>query len=302
MATQRKIAILTGGESSEREIGIASAKNVFVALKDRYELSLFDFPEDIKNFLNTYQEFDLVVPVFHGPGGEDGVIQGFLKTLGLKFIFSEVEAHAIGMDKSISKFLAESAGLLTAPYRVLYKKEKINYEKPLVVKPMAGGSSIGIQIVNDQKTLDQAIANAFEYSDKVLIEDYISGDEFTVPVVYKDGFSLALPVIQIKSKNKFFDYESKYDAALVEEICPAKISEDLANKLKSQALKIHELIGARHISRSDFIVSADSIYFLEINTIPGMTDNSLLPKAIKAQGLDFSFLLSSWIEEQINKD
>lgn len=302
MDTQKKIAILTGGESSEREIGIASAKNVFTALKSKYETVLFDFPEDIKKFLNTYQEFDLVVPVFHGPGGEDGVIQGFLKTLGLKFIFSDVEAHAIGMDKAISKFLAENAGLLTAPYQVLYKKEKINYEKPLVVKPMAGGSSIGIEIVNDQKSLDKAIDSAFKYSDKVLIEDYITGDEFTVPVIDKDGLNFALPVIQIKSKNKFFDYESKYDADLVEEVCPAQISEDLADRLKNQALKIHELIGARHISRSDFIVSANNIYFLEINTIPGMTDPSLLPKAIKAQGLDFSSLLSSWIEEQIKKD
>lgn len=294
-----KIAVLTGGNSSEREVALASSKNVVNSLITRHQVTVFDFPNDLDKFLSSYKDYQAAIPVFHGPGGEDGVVQGFLKTLGIPFIFSDVEAHAVGMDKYLSKYLAEKIGLLTAPYNIFHKFEKIIFTKSVVVKPLAGGSSIGISIAHNQTDLEKAFQKAFQYSDKVLIEDYIKGRELTVPIIDKGEKSLALPVIEIRSKNDFFDYESKYDNQLVEEICPAPIADDLAKELQRQALEMHKALGARHISRSDFIVSNDhnsKIYFLEINTIPGMTDNSLTPKAIVAGGENFADLLDIWLE------
>lgn len=291
-----KLAVLTGGESSERKVALASSKNVVVSLQKKHQVDVFDFPTERNKFLSKYHNYQVAIPVFHGPGGEDGDIQGFLKTLHIPFIFSDVEAQAVGMDKYLSKQLAESIGLKTAPSIVLNKFEKIKFKPPLVIKPLSGGSSIGVSIVHHQKELNQSLKQAFRYSQKVLIEKYIKGQELTVPVIDKNNRTFALPVIEIRSRNKFFDYESKYDNQLVDELCPAPISQSLAKKVQNQAVKMHQALGARHISRSDFIVAGQNIYFLEINTIPGMTNNSLLPKAIRAGGEDFSDLLDNWIK------
>lgn len=291
-----KIAVLTGGESSEREVALASSENVVLSLRKKYSVDVFDFPADLDKFLAEYHKYRAVVPVFHGPGGEDGLIQGFLNTLKIPFIFSDVEAQAVGMNKFLSKQLAKKIGLLVAPDVVLDKFEKIPFKSSLVIKPLAGGSSIGVAIAHSQAELSKALRQAFKYSDKVLIEKYIKGQELTVPVIDKNNKTFALPVIEIRSKNKFFDYESKYDDKLVDEICPAEISQSLAKELQRQAVKMHRALGARHISRTDFIVSGKQIYFLEINTIPGMTNNSLLPKSIRAGGENFANLLDIWIK------
>jgi D-alanine-D-alanine ligase len=296
-----KVAVLTGGDSSEREVALASSRNVIQALKEKFEADTFVLPEDLDKFLASYKDYTVAVPVFHGPGGEDGIIQGFLKTLNIPFIFSDVEAHAVGMDKDLSKHLATSMGLLTAHDQILNKLTKIKFEKPVVVKPLAGGSSIGIAIVHNQKDLDKAIKDAFEYSDKVMLEDYIKGKELTVPVIDKGEETFALPVIEVVSKNDFFDYESKYDADLVDEICPAAIDDQLAKRLQAQALQIHKALGAKHISRTDFMVEGDKIYFIEINTIPGLTNDSLTPKSIRAGGENLTNLLDIWIKSAINK-
>lgn len=289
-----KIAVLSGGNSSERTIALQSAKNVIQILSKRFEVHFFDIPKDINKFCRQSKKFAVAVPVFHGPGGESGIVQGFLETLGVAYIFSSPAAHAIGMNKLLTKTLAKTAGVLT-PNDKIVSKNKIKFIKPVVVKPVAGGSSIGINIAHSQKELDKFIKFAYKYDSQVYLEDYIKGDEFTVAVIDSCGQTLALPPVAIRSKNKFFDYQSKYDPKLFEEICPAPISVALAKRLKTQAVKIHNIIGCRHISRSDFIVRSGKIYFLEINTIPGMTKNSLLPKAIRAQGLDFAELLAEWI-------
>jgi D-alanine-D-alanine ligase len=294
-----KVALLTGGDSSERKVAFASAKTVIQALEKNHKVTVFDFPKDLGNFLNNYKEYKVAVPVFHGPGGEDGVIQGFLKTLGIPFIFSDVEAHAVGMDKYLSKYLAEKTGLLIANDKILNKDSKLKFQKSVVIKPLAGGSSIGISIAHNQVELDKALQDAFRYDDKVLVEDYIKGSEFTVSVIDKEDNPLALPVIEIRFKNDFFDYESKFAGEIAEEICPAPIDDALAKKLQEQALKMHQALGAKHISRSDFIVVGDKIYFLEINTIPGMTDISLTPKSIRVGGEDFTELLDNWVKSVI---
>lgn len=289
-----KVAILSGGTSSERAVALRSAENVFAELKTKFDLKIFDFPNDIDNFYKERKNFIAALPVFHGPGGEDGVVQGFLKTLKIPFIFSDVKAHAVGMDKILSKILITKNNLLTPDYKLVNTKTK--FIKPIIIKPVVGGSSIGINIAHNQEELDQAIDEALKYDQQVLLEDYIQGQEFTVVVVEKNNKLQALPVIEIKSSNSFFDYDSKYDPKLAEEICPAKISDSLSSDLQAQSIKIHNIIGCRHLSRSDFIVVDNKIYFLEINTIPGMTKESLLPKAIKTANLSFADLLEEWIK------
>lgn len=292
----QKVAVLTGGENSEREVALKSAQNICRALEVNYDVEEFDFPSDLDQFLAQRDEFDVVVPVFHGRGGEDGVIQGLLESLGLFYIFSCVEAHAIGMDKEMCKVLAKHHGLKTADWKIVEAGETPVWERPVVVKPVDEGSSIGVTLVRDAATY----SSLFPATRRLLVEDLIEGKEFTVAVVDDKHGSVALPVIQIRSKKEFFDFESKYDPALCDELCPAPIDDGLAERLKDVALTAHKMIGARHLSRTDMIVDqAGEIWFLEINTIPGLTINSLTPKAITAAGLRLEDLLMVWIDDAI---
>ncbi len=146
----RRVAVLTGGTSSEREIALLSAQNVAEALRASFEVDLFDFPRDLPKFVKAHAQFAAAVPVFHGKGGEDGTIQGFLRTLGVPFIFSDVTAHAVGMNKLMTKKLALQSGLQTPPHRVLTKKIAVEFARPVVVKPIDGGSSLGVSMANSQ--------------------------------------------------------------------------------------------------------------------------------------------------------
>lgn len=178
----------------------------------------------------------------------------------------------------------------------------MEYTSPCVIKPVDGGSSIGVSLATSLSEFLLGTTNAFHVSNEVMIETYISGAEYTVAVIDEGGTVTALPVIQVRSKNAFFDFESKYDADLVEEICPAQIATSLSEELKKIATRVHQLIGVRHMSRSDFIVDSEGrIWFLEVNTIPGQTLQSLVPKAIRASGRDFAELLNVWIEEVIQE-
>jgi D-alanine-D-alanine ligase len=294
---KKRIAILTGGASSEREIALASAATVKNVLSDRFDVLYYVLPNDLDKFLSERGSVDAVIPVFHGRGGEDGTIQNWLQTLKIPFLFSGPEAHAKGIDKSLTKTIVAKAGLNTPGSVVIERGNDYRYERPVVIKPLDGGSSIGVSIVKDEKKLGSSLNDAFKQSSKVLIEDFIEGEEYTVPVIENTDGVVALPVIAIRPKTDFFDLKSKYDPAFVDEICPAPIPIDLADALSQAAVKAHQAIGARHVSRSDFIVDkAGKVWFLEINTIPGMTSNSLLPKALKVAGIDFGDLLASWID------
>lgn len=294
------IAILTGGTSSEREIALQSAETVIASLKDAFDIRVYDFPREINRFLAERGEIRVAVPTFHGRGGEDGTIQGFLEILGVPYIFSGIEAHALGMNKERTKAVVAAAGIRTPAARTIRRGESAAFEHPAFVKPMDGGSSVGVTLARNQAELDEGIRAAFAESMSVLIEDFIQGEEFTVAVIDEESGTTALPVIQIKSKNAFFDLASKYDPSLCEEICPAQISDALSTELQRIAVQAHEVVGARHVSRSDFIVDAEGRpWFLEINTIPGMTDASLLPKAIKAAGKDFGKVMKGWIDSVV---
>lgn len=292
-----RIALLTGGISSERDIALRSSETVATELRKNFAVEVFDFPKDIDRFLASRSSFCAAVPVFHGKGGEDGTVQGFLNTLGMPFIFSDVAAHALAMDKMRTKIVVADAGILTPYSRTVHRGESTLFERAVIVKPLDAGSSVGVTLANSQDELDRGLAEAFRVTDTALVEDFIRGEEFTVAVIDEGDHPVALPVIQIKSKKPLFDLESKYDPTLADEICPATISEALASRLQDAARRAHHAIGARHVSRSDFIVDANQkIWFLEINTIPGMTSASLLPKALAAAGKDFGDVLAEWIE------
>jgi D-alanine-D-alanine ligase len=268
-----------------------------VLQKDGVEVRRFDFPSEIDRFLSEREEFDVAVPVFHGKGGEDGTVQGFLEILEIPYVFSSVEAHAIAMDKAKTKILVDSAGVQAPRGRIVRRGDVVSYDGAIVIKPMDAGSSVGVTIAHDPDAFARGLAEAFTHSESVLLEAMVRGDEYTVAVIDEGKETVALPIIQIKSKNAFFDLESKYDPELAEEICPAPISTELAHELTEAAIKAHYAVGARHLSRSDFMVSQNGeVWFLEINTIPGMTSASLLPKALNAAGKDFGMVLYGWID------
>lgn len=286
-----------GGSSSEREISLKSAAAVKEWITPLFdEISVYDFSAELPRFLNEYKKIDVVIPVFHGRGGEDGTVQGFLQTLGIPFIFSGVGAHALGMEKAWTKSVMACEGVRTATWKTIRRGDMVSFECPSVVKVPDAGSSVGVFLVKDEAMFAEALEKAFAMSETILIEDFIVGREFTVPIVEIDGEAQALPVIEIKSKNAFFDLESKYDPNLADEICPAEIGVELAQRLQDAALKAHLAIGARDLSRSDFMVDEQGrVWFLEINTIPGMTRASLLPKAVKVAGLEMGELFRGWI-------
>ncbi|MFZ2803808.1 MAG: D-alanine--D-alanine ligase [Patescibacteria group bacterium] len=292
----KRVALLTGGTSSEREVALKSAAAVRGWLAAQHDVAVYDLPRDLDRFIAERASFDVAVPVFHGKGGEDGIIQGFLKTLGVPFVFSDVEAHAIGMDKVVAKTIVASAGVPTTTSRIIQRGESGVFERPSVVKVPDGGSSVGVFLAKDAAAFEDAVRQGFVQSDRLLVEDFIEGCEFTVSVVDHGGKTVALPIIEIRSKKAFFDLESKYDPVLAEELCPALIPSDLTERLQALALRAHHAIGARHVTRTDFIVDVHgNPWFLEINTIPGMTEVSLLPKSVKVAGLTMEELFDEWI-------
>ncbi len=314
-----KVAILTGGTSAERDIAITSSKTVAKVLEGRVETVTFEFPREMDAFLARRGEFGVAIPVFHGRGGEDGTVQGFLETLGVPYLFSGVAASAVAMDKDLAKRVVSSAGVRTAPWvvrsrcsspgdehlsrHVCHPVTNIGGERvgslavsfPCVVKPADGGSTQGVTIARDQRELNGALDAAFAFSSRVIVENFIAGEEFTVAVAEDNGEAVALPVIQIKSPSGIYDYDAKYGLVPAEKLCPAPIADELAHRLQSAALTVHKTIGARHLSRTDFIVDAvGEIWFLEINTIPGLS--VLFPRAVAASGRDFGTLLWQWID------
>ena len=288
-----RISIITGGETGERDVSIASAKNVASAIGFAAH-ETFVFPEDQARFLESASKFDLVIPVIHGKGAEDGAVQQLCESLGLPFLFSPIEAHKIGIDKVLSKEFVARAGMKTAK-----RFSRSSAIFPVFVKPRFGGSSVHTACVENAEALEMFLENVTE---EMMIEEAVSGREFSVGVVEQNpGDPEALPVIEIVSQNNFFDYESKYDADhLASEICPARIEGALSRRLQDAAVAVHTLIDASHISRSDFIVTdVGEVYFLEINTIPGFTNTSLVPKMLKQANISFERLLEKWCKNFI---
>ncbi len=311
MKKKLRVAIVAGGWSAERDVSLKSGKAVYNALKDKdeYEAVFVDIKEDLQFLFENRTSIDIVFPLLHGSPGEDGSIQGFLNILGIPYVGSDILANAIAMNKRISKEIFKAKGL-DVPEAVSIKKNEysesllkdiVDFGFPAVVKPVSEGSSFGISLCSDIEELREGIKKAFEYDEEILIEEFINGTEITAPIIGLDELEV-LPLVEIvpKEGHKFFDFEAKYKPGATDEICPARISEDLEEKVKETAKIAFKSIGCKIWARVDMILKEDKIYVLEVNTIPGMTENSLFPLSARKAGIEFSQLLEKLISLSIS--
>ncbi len=295
-----KLALIYGGISEEREISLISGEKVAEVLKDRFDLRVYDPKIDLGKLIKEKDSIDLAFPILHGRYGEDGTIQGFLELLEIPYIGSGVTASAISIDKLIFKQLVKNAGLPIPKTKVLLKKAKVvkrpSFHPPWFVKPNNQGSSVGVSSAHNLEGLKESLKEAFEYDQIVHIEKQVIGQELTCGIMEKDQRPFPLPVVEIIPKEEFFNYQAKYNGT-TEEIVPARIDQTLSKKIQDLALKVYRLVGARDFARVDFMADRNSNpYILEINTIPGLTDESLLPKEAKAAGFPFPDFLFRLIE------
>ena len=301
MTTKRKIAVLMGGTSAEREVSLSTGRQILGALDEsRYAVSAWD-TSDISALLAALatDRPEVAVIALHGKGGEDGTLQGLLDLLSIRYTGSGVLASALAMDKAMSKRVLMGAGVLMPQDVTLKRGEKMTdgaLPLPQIVKPNAQGSTIGMTVVRHSDELDAALAKAFEYDDTALIEQFVTGTEITVPILGNAELEI-LPVVEIVPSGGFYDYHAKYTAGATDEIVPARISDALAGEARRIAAVCHRTLGCRGMSRTDMIVSSDGgIYTLEVNTIPGMTPTSLLPRSAGAAGYSFGQLLDRLID------
>ena len=295
-----KIGVLMGGNSSEREVSLSSGKAIVNACKKlEHEVKEFDPKEDFDSLSVEIKKVDLVFNALHGGDGENGVISSKLDSLGVKYTGSEEEASAICINKDKSKKIVKKEDYYTPDWVMLKKDDEktpdiSNLSFPLVVKPNSEGSTIGLSIIKDESKLIEAIQLARVYDDNILIESFIKGREITVGIIAGESY----PIVEIIPTHELYDYECKYTKGMTNYICPAKIDKKLSKKIKKISFGIHELLKCRHYSRVDFRLDKNNIpWFLELNTHPGMTETSLLPKSAAAAGIDFNSLINKIIKQ-----
>ena len=294
-----KVAVIMGGPSTEREVSFNTGNAIVAALKEKgYEVVGIDLePARIVEQLREVKA-DVVFNAIHGIYGEDGMLQGVLEMLGIPYTGSGLTASAVTMDKAMSKRIFVAEGIPTAKFTIYHKSEPVgleqkilaNYSLPVVLKSISQGSSIGVEIVEKQADLPQAIKNTFKYSDSIIVEEFIEGKELTA-AVWGDEEPTAFPVIEIAPHSGKYDYQSKYTKGATNYIVPAPIDEQTTALIQEIAVKVFKIVGCRGVARVDLMLDAQNRpYVLEVNTIPGMTATSLVPKAAAAAGISFADL------------
>ena len=296
-----RVAVLMGGRSAEREISLKSGRAVHAALLQRgVDAHAVDAGEDVWQQLD--QGFDRVFIILHGRGGEDGMIQGALEILGLPYTGSGVLGSALGMDKLRSKWLWQALGLAVPEFVVIddesHPDELIaRLGLPLMIKPSREGSSLGVSKVTDAAQLPAALAAARELDDCVIAERFIQGGEYTCAILGHQ----ALPMIRIETPRAFYDYQAKYFATDTRYLCPCGLDQAQEAELQRLALRAFQALGCYGWGRVDFMVdSAGRPWLIEVNTVPGMTDHSLVPMAARQAGLSFDDLVWRILEETLN--
>lgn len=307
MNKEIKIVVVYGGISTEREVSLRSGKAVYKALCEAgfKNIVLFDLHKDNIGELLSLKP-DLAYLALHGKGGEDGCIQGVLELAGIPYTGPGVAASAICMDKIYTKNMLKASDIPTSDYIEINKNNmKIadicmliikKFGLPVVLKSPCQGSSIGVEIVKKEDTLINAIQNIFSYGDRLLVEKFVSGTEITLPIIGNEEL-LVLPDIEITSEREFYDYTAKYTAGLCHHIIPARISEANRKKVIEIGIKVCQKLNLCGISRIDFIIDEkEGPMVIEVNTLPGMTEMSLVPDAARVAGLNFSELVVKIIE------
>lgn len=320
-----KIAFVTGGYSGEAEISYKSAltieKNIDTQKFDFYKIDLspkgwfYESPSgekieiDKNDFSLTIQKekitFDAVLIGIHGTPGEDGKLQGYLDIMGIPYTSCDCAVSALTFNKRYTVAVAAFSGIHVANSVLLFKNSQENTEEllsriqfPVFVKPNNGGSSLGISRVNERgPALTAALAKAFKEDDQVLVEEFIKGRELTIGVFKAKNKIIALPITEIKTENEFFDFEAKYLGAS-QEITPAEIEKDVEELIKAEAVKIYKIFNCKGIIRIDFIYDEEKkfAFMLEINTVPGQTEASLVPQQLRAMGLNAMDVYTDLIE------
>ena len=298
-----RVAVLMGGWSGERAISLQSGQAILDALL-RKGVNAFGIDvtkETILKNLET-ESIDRAFIALHGKGGEDGVIQSLLEVLDIPYTGSGVAASALAMDKLRTKQLLSGAGLPTPAFIMM--DEKSNYDEvvkllglPLIVKPTLEGSSLGMARVESVDELDVAYKNAKEFSGDVLVEQWVTGAEYTVAILGEQ----ALPTIELKTPHAFYDYSAKYQSNDTEYLCPCELSKEDEQAIQALALSAFKHVGATGWGRVDFMCDKDkTLWIIEINTVPGMTDHSLVPMAAKEHGVDFDTLVLTIIKQTLS--
>jgi D-alanine-D-alanine ligase len=295
-----RVLLIAGGWSSEREVSLNGAREIQKALQHLgHETFFFDLNPQLDLLIQKAKQSDVAFINLHGSPGEDGTIQALLEDIGLPYQGSGPKGSFLALNKAISKQIFINHGLPTPDWSIYTAGTAFipqNLTFPLVLKPNTGGSSLGIKIIRSPEELkNMNLPEGQEF----LLEQFIPGQELTCGVLDNQ----ALPPILIRpQKGTFFDYQSKYDPHGAEEICPAPVSKTLTQKLMDMALKAHRVLGLKDYSRTDFIVDKEeNVYILEVNTLPGMTKTSLLPKAARASGLSFEELINKLLSLALGK-
>lgn len=303
-----RVAVLMGGKSTEREVSLSTGKMILSALDSaKYE----SFPVDTavfgrKSLASGVQEVpdtDVAFIALHGRFGEDGTVQGLLELLEIPYVGSGVLASALAMDKIMARRMLDCVGIplpkgvevrpgADIPAAVARIADELGF--PVVVKPNRQGSTIGLTIARTRDDLPKSIELAFQYDQDVLIEEFVEGTEITVPVLGNQDLQ-ALPIVEIVPEGGFYDYHAKYTQGATDEIVPARLPEDIYRRAQDLAIECHRALGCRGMSRTDMIIRGDDMYVLEVNTIPGMTPTSLLPRSAQAAGIEFPELLDRLI-------
>lgn len=310
LLTRARIGVLMGGQSAERDVSLRTGTAVHRSLVRRgYNAVAIDVGPTLARDLQE-QKIELVFLALHGPGGEDGAIQGFLETLGIPYTGSGIQASAIGMHKVTTKTLLTSARIPVPAGTVVKRDEKISMSTvmkaaklrlPVVVKPASQGSTIGVTIVRKPAQWRDALALAHRYDVDAVVEAYIPGHEVTVPIIERRHASpLALPAVEIIAPGGFYDFSAKYESGKTQYLCPAPLSMSVTRQIQALALRTYEVLGCEGAARVDFrITLRGRPVVLEINTVPGMTETSLLPMAAAQAEIDYDELTERILESAL---
>ncbi len=318
----KKIAIIAGGDSSEREISLLSGKNIYESIKNEYDVTLIDLSKkgwitsegyiidkndfsytDNKNVKHT---FDFALIAIHGTPGENGILQGYFDLIGMPYSSCSRESSTITFNKYLTKCMVKGiSGLKLAKDIILTEGQPYNADEiieklslPLFVKPNASGSSCGVTKVKEKKDLDKAIKEAFTESSAVIIEEFIEGREIGQGVMIVDGKAIILPITELISSREFFDYIAKYTKGITNEITPAELPESMNEKIGELTLNIYKALGCEGIVRVDYIIKDKKPYFIEVNTVPGMTAESIVPSQLKYMGISMKDAWKMIIEQK----
>lgn len=303
MITDKKIGVLMGGNSFEREVSLKSGAAVYRNLSDLgYNVVSIDVGRDIP-FVLREKEVEFAFLALHGGYGENGTIQGLLEFMGIPYTGSGVLASALAMDKIASKKIFMYHQLPIPGFRIFSNNVSsheinVDFSLPWVVKPAFEGSSIGVSIVRKKDQIGEALKHAFYYGNTLIVEQYIQGQEVQVGILG----NRALGGVEVRPSVEFYNYEAKYTSGLTDYVIPPKVKIDVYKKAEQIALKAHNFLGCSGVTRVDLIIDkTENPYLLEVNTIPGMTETSLIPKIADYAGMTFSEILEEMIRLAFEK-